>query len=404
MRVLLNALTAAGTRTGIGHYTTELLRALRTVAGADEIVAFPGRWLGRTRALAAGLQGQLTRNHQGGQELYRKGPVPLGGSGWKAHLADRLRRWGQHLLQRRFLAACRNGRWDLYHEPNFLPLPCDLPTVATFADLSVVLHPQWHPPDRVAHFERRLAPALAQCRHVLTISDFARDEIIRTLGLPPGKVTRTYMGIRAGLEPLPEDIVCMELQRLGLPPRYLLYLGTIEPRKNVLTLLHAYCSLPASVRERYPLLLVGGWGWGVGPVAEYLQREARHKGVQHLGYVPEGCLAALYNGARALAYPSLYEGFGLPPVEMLACGGAVLASTAGAVAETAGSAAHLIEPLDVAGWREVLLRVCTDDDWWQLLRKGATEAARPFTWERCAADTLDVYGKLLGTPVDRAAA
>jgi alpha-1,3-rhamnosyl/mannosyltransferase len=97
-----------------------------------------------------------------------------------------------------------------------------------------------------------------------------------------------------------------------------------------------------------------------------------------------------------LVFPSLYEGFGLPPVEMLACGGAVLASTAGAVAETVGRQAHLVEPLDVDGWRKAMLRVATDDDWWRGLRRGAVEAARPFTWERCAADTLRVYRHLCG--------
>src|SRR5262249_54971898 len=138
------------------------------------------------------------------------------------------------------------------------------------------------------------------------------------------------------------------------------------------------------------------WGWGVADVAAFLDSEARHRGVVHLGYVPDGDLPALYNGARALAYPSFYEGFGLPPVEMLACGGAVLASTGGAVAETPGARAHLIEPLDVAGWRDALLRVCTDDGWWASLREGAVEAARPFTWECCAADTLRAYHAAAG--------
>ena len=95
-------------------------------------------------------------------------------------------------------------------------------------------------------------------------------------------------------------------------------------------------------------------------------------------------------------YPSLYEGFGLPPLEMMACGGAVLASTAGAVAETCGRRAHLTAPDDVAGWRDAMQRVVTDDSWWQSLRHGTTEVARPFTWDHCAADTLRVYRKLCG--------
>jgi alpha-1,3-rhamnosyl/mannosyltransferase len=304
-----------------------------------------------------------------------------------------LRICGQAVLAGRFRAACRR-RFDLYHEPNFIPLPCDLPTVATLHDLSVLLHPQWHPADRVAHFERHFHKGLNRCVHFLAISETARREILRTLHLRPDQVTRTYMGVRPGLGPLPANHVRAELARLGLPPRYLLYLGTLEPRKNVLTLLKAYCTLPDRVRDKFPLVLVGGWGWNSAELAEYLDRSARHRGVRHLGYLPESALAVLYNGARALAFPSFYEGFGLPPVEMMACGGAVLASTAGALAETVGGHAQLIEPLDVAGWRSALLRVATDDDWWHSLRSGVVEHARAFTWEQCAADTLGVYRKL----------
>jgi alpha-1,3-rhamnosyl/mannosyltransferase len=388
MRVLVNVLTAAGSRTGIGHYTAQLLRCLREQAGDDAVETFPGPWLRGARALAARLRGRLGRTPTS--------PAAETMPSWRAGLLGRLRTVGDYLVARRFHAAARRGRFDVYHEPNFLPQASDLPTVATFHDLSVLLHPEWHPADRVAHFERRLSRGLTRCTHVLTISDFARREVLRTFGLNRGQVTRTYMGVRPGLGPLPEATVGMELRRRNLPPRYLLFVGTIEPRKNIRMLLRAYCSLPGSVRARYPLLLAGGWGWNVAAEADYLDREARHRGVRRLGYVSEDDLAVLYNGARALAYPSLYEGFGLPPVEMLACGGAVLASTAPALAETLGGQAHLIEPLDVAGWRQALLRVCTDDDWWRCLRLGAVEAARPYTWERCAADTLRVYRALAG--------
>ena len=192
------------------------------------------------------------------------------------------------------------------------------------------------------------------------------------------------------------DDVQEVLRRLKLPPSYFLYLGTIEPRKNLLTLLRAYVKLPAEVRERYPLLVAGGWGWNSADVAAFLHDEARHRGVITTGYLPEEHLSALLNGARALVYPSFYEGFGLPPVEMMACGGAVICSTAGALVETAGGRAHLVEPLNEDGWREALQLAATDDDWHAELRRGAVEAVRHFTWERCAADTLAVYRMVSG--------
>jgi glycosyltransferase involved in cell wall biosynthesis len=392
MRVVVNRGTALGLRTGIGHYTAELLRCLHEQTAPGEIEEFPRGWLGRAGAVGARTRPRLEARaaRQGGR--------------WSAVAALRgaalrwLREGSRALTAAYFRAVCFRRRYDLYHEPNYIPLAFDCPTVATVCDLSVLLHPEWHPADRVAFFERHFPRAVARCAHLLAISEAGRQDILRTLGVPPERVTRTYMGIRPGLGPLPRDEVTRVLRRLGLPERYLLYLGTIEPRKNVLLLLKAYCALPPALRGRWPLVLVGGWGWNAGAVAEYLHDEARHRGVIHLGYLADEDLPAVYNGARALAYPSLYEGFGLPPLEMLACGGAVLASTADAVAETAGAKAHLLDPRDPDAWRAALARVLADDDWWRQLRSGAREAARPYTWERCADDTLRVYRSLCGEP------
>jgi glycosyltransferase involved in cell wall biosynthesis len=394
MRVLVNALAAAGPMTGIGHYTTQLLRCLRAQTDSDEIHAFPNLCLRQARSLWVRLRSLLERNNQpaASTSTVTTSRKP----GWHSRALRALRSSGQWLLTRSFQATTRSG-FDLYHEPNYIPLPSDLPTVATIHDLSVLLRPEWHPADRVAHFERRFRVGLKQCQHFLAISESARQEIIRTLHLRPDQVTRTYMGIRPGLMPLPEHRVQQALRQLNLPARYLLYVGTIEPRKNLTTLLRAYRALDAQIRREYPLVLVGNWGWNAGEVARLLQSKDNAE-VIHLGYVPEGSLSALYNGARALVYPSLYEGFGLPPVEMLACGGAVLASTAGPLVETVGRQAHLVEPMDIDGWRQAMQRVAQDDDWWQTLRRGAVEAAKPFTWEQCAADTLRVYRQLCGAP------
>jgi alpha-1,3-rhamnosyl/mannosyltransferase len=302
-----------------------------------------------------------------------------------------LRHWGRIWAAKRFRAVCLKGRYDLYHEPNFIPFPCDCPTVVTIHDLSVLLHPEWHPADRVAYFEKNFQRGLAQASHFLAISEFGRQEVIRTLNIAPERVTRTYMGIRRGLGPLPPQEVAPVLARLGLPSQYLLYLGTIEPRKNVLRLMKAYCALPQKLRSSWPLLLVGGWGWNTMDIANYFQNEARHRGVIHLGYVKDRYLAAVYNGARALVYPSLYEGFGLPPLEMMSCGGAVIASTAGALVETVGTQACLVEPEDLGGWTDAMTRVVQDHDWARSLRQGTPEVAEPYTWDRCAADTLAVY-------------
>jgi alpha-1,3-rhamnosyl/mannosyltransferase len=393
MRVVLNYLAASeAAKTGVGHYTAELLRCLRMQAGEDVIDTFPGAWGQRTQA--AWMRFRHARMATPGGSIGR--PASMARSTLRQRSFHALRACGRVARRVLFRQLCRWKHYQLYHEPNFIPLPCDVPTVTTLHDLSPLLHPEWHPAERVAQFEKHFRHGLAQCVHFFTVSEFVRREVIQTLGLSPQQVTRTYNGIRPSLAPLPATEVAKAVRRLDLPPRYLLYVGTIEPRKNIMTLLHAYCSLPESVRARCPLLLVGGWGWNAGDVADFLESGAWQRGVLYRNYVPESDLAALYNGARALVFPSLYEGFGLPPVEMLACGGAVLASTAGAVAETVGRQAHLIEPLDIDGWRTAMQRVIEDDDWWRSLRRDAVAVVKPFTWEQCAADTLRVYRQLCG--------
>jgi glycosyltransferase involved in cell wall biosynthesis len=396
MRVLINGLSMAGAKTGIGHYTAELYRSLAPHAGEDEVHCFPAQWVRRARGAWARVRPWLERA--------APAPAPAATTNQTPTSAGRrtfggLRSVGQTLLTRHFRATCRKGGFDLYHEPNFIPFSGDVPTVTTLHDLGVLLHPEWHPADRVAHYMRNFREGIERTVHFISVSDFGRQEVIETLGIHPERVTRIYQGIRPNLRPLSGPEVRMALERLGLPPRFLLSVGTIEPRKNVLTLLRAYCGLPGEVRDAYPLLLVGGWGWNSADVAHYLDTEARHKNVHHIGYLPEQYLCALYNGARALVFPSLYEGFGLPPLEMMACGGAVLASTADALEETIGGQAHLVAPHDLDGWREALLRVTCDDDWWHQLRFGAEDVARPFTWDRCAAETFALYRSMVSGDV-----
>lgn len=395
MRVLVNRYAEVGRKTGIGHYTAELVRHLRCRPDVH-LETVPGD--------------RLYSVHQSLSHARQWFKPATFGCGWEQPQGTSARLWqrarnalvmgGRQLVSRSLCAEASRHRCQIYHEPNFIPLPIDLPTVVTVHDLSVLIHPEWHPVDRVAYFERRFTREIFRCQHVVAVSETTRQDVIRALGLPAERVTRTYNGVRRGMQPLPRLTVQKALRELGLPDNYLLYLGTLEPRKNLLILLRAYCALPANYRERWPLVLIGSWGWGAAPLAQYLHDEARHNGVRHVGYVADKHLPALYNGARALVYPSFYEGFGLPPVEMLACGGAVLASTAGAIAETVGGQAHLVAPEDVDGWRAAMLRVVTDDDWWQSLRLGAQEKARPFTWEQCAADTLSVYQKVCGLPVE----
>lgn len=395
MKVIVNGLAALKQKSGVGHYTAELLRCFRAQATGDQIDVFPSGWLRLASSVLVGTGQREARSAAANGEA----PRPRLLSRLRSQAIQSLRTGFQTVRGWRFGDLCRREKYDLYHEPNFLPLPCETPTITTLHDLSVLLHPEWHPANRIALYEKQFSQLVKRCAHFIAVSDFTSREVLRTLGVPPERVTRIYNGIRPGLRPLPPSETACLLRRLGLPPQYLLCVGTLEPRKNLLMLLRAYCALPATLRERWPLLLVGGWGWNAKAVADYMDAVAQARGVRHLGYLPDEHLGAVYNGARALCYPSHYEGFGLPPLEMLACGGAVIGSTADALVETVGGQAHLVHPDDLDGWRDALTHVLVDDDWWHALRNGAATKARPFTWERCAAETLRLFHSLC----DRAA-
>ncbi len=380
MRVVINAMAAMGKRTGVGHYTVELTKALRR-AGVC-VVEYPHPLSARLRSRLVGEvqpvpQGE-TVNKQRRSFLRRVVRAPFRWS-WRAWIEIEARQ------------AFRPRLVDLYHEPNFFPLRTRIPTVVTVHDLSAVLHPEWHPADRAAKFATEFLPRVRDFAHILTDSDSAREEILRTLNLPEDRVTRAYPGVRPTLRPLPREEVAATLKRLGLPATYFLHVGTIEPRKNLQMLLKAFTSLPAEMRDRCPLVLVGPWGWRYEELAAFYEAEAKHRNVIHLGYVTESDLPAIYNGAKALVFPTWYEGFGLPAAEMLACGGAVIASTTPAVAEVLGGCGMLLDPADPDTWRNAMTRAINEPEWVEELRTGGVMRAAEFTWANCACDTLRGY-------------
>jgi alpha-1,3-rhamnosyl/mannosyltransferase len=387
MRVVINATAAIGPRTGVGHYTVELIRAL-AATHAVRITVYPHPILAKVRVWLGGGPKPA--------EPTLAGAVPARRPLWKR--AARVPfRWGwRAMIEQEARHAFHPRRVDLYHEPNFFPVRTRLPTVVTVHDLSAVLHPEWHPADRVALYQSEFLPRVKDFAHVLTVSDAAREEILRTFGLPPDRVTRAYNGVRAHLRPLSRQENEPVLGRLGLPPTYLLHVGTLEPRKNLLMLAKAYTALPAELRERCPLVLVGPWGWRFEELAAYYESEARHKNVIHVGYVPDADLPAVYTAARALVYPSRYEGFGMPAAEMLACGGAVIASSTPAVAEVLGPCGTLLDPADEGGWHDAMAKAIREPDWTALLARGAADRAARFTWAACARDTLTAYRAALG--------
>jgi alpha-1,3-rhamnosyl/mannosyltransferase len=384
MRVLLNGMATIRLKSGVGHTTTNLHRALSSLSPADRFWLYPGKAI---RNLAA-------RWIKPAQPSFvpRKSKGNAAGKLLKT-LVNRSLYMG---YAAHFYSVSRLSGFDLYHEPNMVSFDLPLPTVVTVHDLSVVLFPEWHPAERVKRYERSFVRSLAKASHVLVVSDAVRNETVNKLGIDPNRVSTIHNAIDTSFRPQSDSELKCIRARFELPERYLLYVGNLEPRKNIITLMRAYCDLPWEIREQCPLVLAGSWGWKSEPIRELFESVARHRGVRHLGYVADQDLPALYGGSTALLYPSFYEGFGLPPLEAMACGSAAIVSTASAIREVVGKQALQIDPNDTSAWREAIRRAIIDRDYLEAYRREGIAYAARFSWDNAALKTLDLYRRVLG--------
>lgn len=387
MKVVINGMAAIEQKTGVGHYIERVHQEIASRSPSGNVRLFPGKMM---RPIAAKLAPQS-----------RKLAATSGEAkpGIRARISRIVKQSGRAAAQAYFTVYTSAQRFDLYHEPNYIPFRTSLPTVITAHDLSVLLHPEWHPAERVAIHQSKFRKAVEQAEHVITGSEQVKRELLTAIPLKREKVTAVYYGIGDEFRPLPIEEVNETRQRLNLPERFLLYVGAVEPRKNLLVALKAFCDLPASLRLQCPFLLAGPWAWKATDVADYFRDTAAPAGVRHLGYVSDSDRVALYNSASALVYPSRYEGFGLPPVEMLACGGGVLAGSAKAVVEVLGRHGHFIDPDDFVGWRDAMKAVAQNDDFLASSRRGGIAHANQYSWTRTAERTIQVYRKVLGLSV-----
>ena len=394
MRVIINGIAALERKTGVGYYIDSLYRQLLPQSGDDDLVFYPQ---GVTRQAISFAREWLFKRTKKGATTFNSS-TEIKSAGLRLQLPNLMgtsremaRNVARRACHKHFQRVADQSGCTLYHEPNYIPWPCNLPTIVTILDLSVLLHPEWHPADRVKAYEQHFFRGLSYATHFIAISEFTRQEMIDNLGIAPDRVTAIHIGVRPGFHPMPLSTVLPILQELDLEPGYLLYVSTIEPRKNLLTLMRAYCRLPDSLREKHPLVLVGGWGWHAKEILDFYESNGREKNIRHFGYLPDSQLPAVFNGARALVYPSHYEGFGLPPVEMLACGGADLASTAGSHLEVLQDQAILIDPNDEDRWQQEMRWILEDDDHWQRMRRNSEAFAARYSWAECARKTWEVY-------------
>jgi glycosyltransferase involved in cell wall biosynthesis len=291
-----------------------------------------------------------------------------------------------------FSRQAKSAKFDVYHEPNYLPLRFNGPTVVTVHDLSWIRYPETHPVERVEMMNRYFAKALDQASALITDAEFVRQEVIDVFGVSPDKITAVPLGVESMFKPRLSIDTAKTLASHGLMHgKYFLTVGTLEPRKNLGLAIRAYSHLPLSVRNRYPLVVIGMKGWHSTEIERLISPLAQAGYIRQLGYVPREDLAILMAGATALIYPSIYEGFGLPPLEAMACGTPVICSNVSTLPEVVGNAGILLDPKDEVGLGESLQALTEDQKLWNDLSKKARVRSLEFTWKKCAQQTIDVY-------------
>src|SRR5262245_4877065 len=284
----------------------------------------------------------------------------------------------------------------LAHFPFYtLPLSLPCPAIVTIHDVTFSLHPEWFPLRARVAFGLFAPRAARRAAHVLTVSERSRRDIIERYGVPAGRVTAVPLAAGATFTPRSDEEIERAARLHGLKRPYLLHLGSLHPRRNLDRLLDAFAGLGEEAAN-VTVVLVGRLERPYRALDPMIRARGLAGRVVHLGYVPDEDLPAIISGALALVYPSLYEGFGLPILEAMACGTPVVTSNVSALPETAGDAALLVDPLSTGEIAKALRSIMTEPDLRARLREAGLARASGFSWRRAAEGTLAVYRSVLG--------
>lgn len=302
----------------------------------------------------------------------------------------------KRILWEQVMQPAQLGQFDLYHAMAFVaPVYLPTPMVVTVYDLTFMRYPERVTTARRTYLRMFTALTCRRARRILAISQSTADDLVNLLDIPADKIDVTPLGYdESTYRPLPPDQLNDFSTAHDLPERFWLFVGTLEPRKNLVMLLNAYANVPKT--ERLPLILGGGKGWMVDEIFATIDRYQLGDEVKHVGFIPTEDLPLWYNSAEAFLYPSVFEGFGLPVLEAMACGTPVLTSNVSSLPEVAGDAGMTLPPDDPNRWTTALQQLYGDADWRTLAREQGLRRAQQFTWERTAQLTMDSYRKAMG--------
>jgi glycosyltransferase involved in cell wall biosynthesis len=371
MRIAFDGTTLTPGRTGVGYYTEHLLQHLaREVAvTGDEIVVVSNKTIDTQQPLP-----QHVRVHEG-----HRFPIRIG--------------W----MQMRATAALAELQPDVAHFTNgMMPIGSTVATVVTVHDMSLRLYPRCHPLRRLLLNRPLMHLAIQQAATIVTVSHSARRDLLNLHGVAPERVSVVHEAASPVFRPISDRVLLSAVRRrYSLPERFMLYVGTIEPRKNLMRLMSAFAEARKAGIQQH-LVCVGPYGWASRDLTGHIERLGIRDAVHFTGYLPFEHLPAIYNLGDFFAFPSLYEGFGLPVVEAMASGLPVLTSNTSSLGEIAADAAETIDPTDTEAMTDAIYRLATDAELRRDRAERGLRRARNFSWTQTARQMLAVYHRAAG--------
>jgi glycosyltransferase involved in cell wall biosynthesis len=368
MRIGIDARLVYYSRAGIGQYIMRLAEALaRLEANQDEFIL---------------LQSRKDPTH-----------IVNGHNFSRVSLWTPSHHWAEQTTLRMEIGRLR---LDLLHSPDFIPpFRRNCKSVITIHDLAFLLYPHFLTKES-ARYYGQIDQAVRRTDHIIAVSESTRQDTIKLLGVPERKITVIHEAANPIYRPMDEEEARQRVVDIyGLDRDYILFVSTIEPRKNLPGLLQAYRKLLDDYKRPEGLVLAGSKGWLSEEVYDTVNKLKLDQYVRFLGRVPSEHLLYLYNAARLLVHPSFYEGFGLPPLEAMTCGTPTVVSKVSALPEVVGDAAYLVNPHDIDGLTVALWRVLSDEDLRAALIAKGLKRAKMFSWDRAAQETLEVYQRVV---------
>jgi glycosyltransferase involved in cell wall biosynthesis len=371
-RIAIDYTSAIQQRAGIGRYTRHLVTALAALDHATNYVLF-------------------SAGHDPSPP-----PWPANFTRCELPISDRYLSIIWQRLRLPVPIELFTGRVDVFHSPDFvLPPLIRARKVLTVHDLSFIRYPECSSPALLQYLIRSVPPSVRRADYLLADSLSTKQDLIELLGIPEERITVVYAGYDPRFNQQPQVNDQAILSQHGIKDPYILGLGTLQPRKNFSTLIRAYNQLAREHQILHKLVIAGGKGWLYDDIFDTVKELGLEERVLFTGFVDDEHLPALYRGAELFAFPSLYEGFGIPIIEAMGCGTPVVTSTSSSLPEVAGDAALCVNPHDSTALTDAMWRSLSDTTLRQTLRQRGLERVKLFSWENAASTLLKVYRKAL---------